>query len=143
MLPLPASAIIQDPAARKRKQMKAGKSFKDRKPLLLQGSASLTDDGRVKSLKKKETIMFGDVLQYKNIAPRKESDKEMDQKHSVSVLEKKAKKGWKRMEPMRAGEVAHLQRTYQMIDRRDSDRKRGSFIFFFFLSGRFLLFFSS
>lgn len=111
--------------------MKAGKSFKDRKPLL-QGSASLTDDGRVKSLKKKkETIMFGNVLQYKNIAPRKESDKEMDQKHSVSVLEKKAKKGWKRMEPMRAGEVA-LQRTYQMIDRRDSDRKRGSFIFFFF-----------
>lgn len=73
--------------------MKAGKSFKDRKPLL-QGSASLTDDGRVKSLKKKkDTIMFEDVLQYKNIAPRKESDKEMDQKHSVSVLEKKGKKG--------------------------------------------------
>lgn len=109
--------------------MKAGKSFKDRKPLL-QGSAS-TDDGRVKSLKKKETIMFGDVLQYKNKAPRKESDKEMDQKHSVSVLEKKAKKGWKRMEPMRAGEVA-LQCTYQMIDGRDSDRKRGSFILLFF-----------
>lgn len=40
--------------------------------------------------------MFGDVLQYKNKAPRKESDKEMDQKHSaVSVLEKKAKKDGK------------------------------------------------